>query len=292
MPSLDLSPKYGLLKQELQIFLEKHFGEEAYMLVRLLLEKWEKKSKEVEEFVLSEAEMELLNGRVKRLLSHEPIQYILGKGHFYGRDFFLTPDVLIPRRETEELLVWVRDSIRKEAHFANPRILDIGTGSGCLPISLELELKEKGIESSISAMDISSQALEIAKRNAAHFHAQAHFFEGDILTMDADSFGEWEVILSNPPYVPESEKALISQRVKAHEPGLALFVPDDDPLKFYKKITDLASSNLSKGGFLFFEIHEDFGEEMIQLLQEKGFREVLLKKDMQGKDRMLRGRKI
>ena len=289
MEELDFPAKYSLIKQKLRFLLDKHFGEEAYMLERLLLEEWEQKNISQGDFELKVEEVEELRSRVKRLRNEEPIQYILGKGHFYGRDFWVNPSVLIPRRETEELLLWVRESIKKEGN-TGLKILDIGTGTGCLPISLELELKEIGIESKVSGMDVSSAALAVAQENAALLESQVEFLEEDILNMEAEDFGEWDLILSNPPYVPDSEKSVIAKRVKEHEPGLALFVPDDDPLQFYKKITQLASSNLRKGGFLFFEIHEDYGKEMIQLLEEYGFQEIVLKKDMQGKDRMIRGR--
>ena len=289
MEELNFSSKYSLIKQELRFLLDKHYGEEAYMLERLLLEEWDQKNISEGDFDLGKEEIEELSGRVKRLLNEEPIQYILGKGHFYGRDFLVNPSVLIPRRETEELLVWVRNSIKQEGK-SGLKILDIGTGTGCLPISLELELKEIGIESEVSGMDVSPEALKVARENAALFASQVDFLEADILKLKAEDLGEWDLIISNPPYVPDSEKAVIAERVKAHEPGLALFVPDEDPLRFYKKITQLASSNLKEGGLLFFEIHEDYGKEMIQLLEEYGFQEVLLKKDMQGKDRMIRGR--
>ncbi|MEL6250585.1 MAG: peptide chain release factor N(5)-glutamine methyltransferase [Bacteroidota bacterium] len=289
MEELNFSSKYSLIKQKLRFLLDKRFGEEAYMLERLLLEKWNQKNISEGDFELKKEEVEELSSRVKRLFEEEPIQYILEKGHFYGRDFLVNTSVLIPRRETEELLAWVRNSIKQEGK-TGLKILDIGTGTGCLPISLELELKEIGIESEVSGMDVSSDALKIARENAALFESQVAFLEADILKMEAEELGEWDLIMSNPPYVPDSEKAIIPARVKAHEPGLALFVPDDDPLRFYKKITHLANSNLSEGGLLFFEIHEDYGKEMIELLEEYEFQEIILKKDMQGKDRMIRGR--
>lgn len=287
MEELDFPAKYSLTKQKVHFLLDQHFGEEAYMLARLLLETWDEKFISQPDFELEQVEIEALRSRVKRLLKDEPIQYILGKAHFYGRDFLVNPSVLIPRRETEELLVWVRDSIKK-AGMAEPNILDIGTGSGCLPISLELELKELGIKSEVSGMDISHTALEVARENAALFKSAVNFKEGDILNKEAGALGEWDIILSNPPYVPEAEKEIIAKRVKDHEPGLALFVPDKDPLRFYKKITQLASSHLSPAGLLFFEIHEDYGKEMIELLERYGFTEIMLKKDMQGKDRLIR----
>ena len=289
MEELDFSSKYSLTKQKVRFLLDKYFGEEAYMLERLLLEEWDKKNISQGDFELNEEEIEELSSRVKRLLNEEPIQYILGKGHFYGRDFLVNPSVLIPRRETEELLVWVRNSIKQEGK-SGLKILDIGTGTGCLPISLELELKEIGVESQVSGIDVSPEALTVAKENTALFDSQVRFLEADILNMKAEDLGEWDMIMSNPPYVPDSEKEIIAKRVKDHEPGLALFVPDDDPLRFYRKITQLASSNLSEAGLLFFEIHEDYGNEMIELLEVHGFQEVVLKKDMQGKDRMIRAR--
>lgn len=291
MSDLNFPQKHGQIQQKLRFILEERFGEEAYMLERLLLEDFTAKKLVEPEEVIASPNIEGLESKVNRLLHDEPIQYILGKAHFYGRDFTVNPSVLIPRRETEELMVWIREDLKKRKHQAPFRILDIGTGSGCIPISLSLELRELGIEAEVWGMDISEKALTVARDNNQLFEANCQFFTDNILEIDKNKLNKWDIIISNPPYVPQAEKKVIAPRVKEHEPGLALFVPDEDPLRFYKKISELASNCLQPGGHLYFEIHEDFGKEMEELLASIGFDEILLKRDMQGKDRMIKGRK-
>lgn len=228
---------------------------------------------------------------VRRLLANEPIQYITGIAHFYGREFFVDPSVLIPRRETEELVEWVAGSsrIQQAGDKAQPiSVLDIGTGSGCIPISLALELKDRSPD--ITALDVSEDALAVARKNAATLGASVAFQHLDVLTARPDAFDGLDVIVSNPPYVRHSEKESLAPHVRDHEPGLALFVEDADPLLFYREIARLGQHWLQPGGSLFFEINEQFGQEVVALLEATGYHSVELRQDLAGKDRMVMGR--
>ena len=233
------------------------------------------------EVTLSPEEMSVMNQIVLRLKNHEPIQYILGETEFYGLPFYSVPGVLIPRPETEELVQW----IIQENGLAKATILDIGTGTGCIAISLRKNIQQ----SNVFACDISAICLETASRNAALNSAEVSVFTYDILNgTPENSFPEFDVIVSNPPYIRETEKLQMEKNVLDFEPELALFVSDDDPLVFYKRIAEFAKKHLKKGGFLYFEINEAFGLECSKMLQEKGFSEITLKKDIPGKDRMIR----
>ena len=219
---------------------------------------------------------------VSRLKNHEPIQYILGETEFYGLPFYSVPGVLIPRPETEELVQW----IIQENELLAPNILDIGTGTGCIAISLSKNISE----STVIACDISPVCIETASRNADLNSAQVSVFEYNILTGAPEvSFPELEVIVSNPPYIRETEKLLMEKNVLDFEPELALFVPDEKPLLFYERIADFALSHLKNRGKLYFEINEAYGNECSQMLRQKGFSDIELKKDINGKDRMIRG---
>lgn len=222
---------------------------------------------------------QFLNG-LDRLSRQEPWQHVLGYAWFFGRKFLVSPDVLIPRPETEELVDLILKSKQGPC-----RLLDIGTGSGCIPVTIQLERPHWHI----SALDISSKALEIARQNAAQFDLPINFMAMDILS-DLPQ-GSWDVIVSNPPYVKQKEAELMEANVLDYEPHLALFVPDHDPLFFYRRIADIASQVLVPGGLLFFEINEFHGQEMYALLAEYDFLEISLMQDMQGKDRMMRALK-
>ena len=218
---------------------------------------------------------------VARLKNHEPIQYILEMTEFYGLPFHTVPGVLIPRPETEELVQW----IIVDNQLEQPTILDIGTGTGCIPVSLRKNIPH----STILACDISPVCVETARRNAQLNEVEILGFEYDILTQIPEfDFPKLDIIVSNPPYVLESEKLHMEKNVLNFEPELALFVPDDDPLIFYKRIADFAKIHLKIGGQLYFEINESFGPECLSMLQQKGFSKVILKKDIHGKDRMIR----
>lgn len=221
---------------------------------------------------------------LSQLKQERPIQHILGKAHFCELEFRVDENVLIPRPETEELVYWIINEVQKGDPREEVKILDIGTGSGCIAISLAKNLPN----AKVYALDISKKALQIAGENAMDNGVDIVFLEADILSLEGlkDKF---DVIVSNPPYVRELEKLEMKNNVVEHEPGLALFVSDGDPLIFYKKITRFSLSHLKKGGVLFFEINQYLGEEMKQLLEAENFSEIELRKDMFGNDRMLKG---
>ena len=236
------------------------------------------------DFLITEKNLIDLKNIVKRLQKEEPVQYILGNTEFYGLTFLVNKNTLIPRTETEELVAWVLDEIKVLTNnkITELSILDIGTGTGCIPISLAKNLTSLNI----SAIDISPEALLIAKQNAILNKVTIEFIELDIL--NAESLPqEYDVIISNPPYVRELEKEEIKNNVLENEPHLALFVADENPLIFYNKIADLAKKQLSENGMLFFEINQYLGKETINMLVKKGFKNIQLKKDLFGNDRMI-----
>jgi len=221
---------------------------------------------------------------IERLKNHEPIQYIIGKTEFYGLPFKLSNNVLIPRPETEELVDWMISKF--ESQKSKIRVLDIGTGSGCIAISLAKNLPD----CKIVALDVSSEALKVAKENAKLNNVEVKFIEADILNwnLELDNL-EFDVIVSNPPYVRALEKNQMKKNVLDFEPHLALFVEDEDSLLFYRKITQLTNKILKPKGQLYFEINEHLGKEMVKLLRENGFEEIELKSDIFGKDRIIKG---
>jgi protein-(glutamine-N5) methyltransferase, release factor-specific len=215
---------------------------------------------------------------VESMKEYRPIQYILGETEFYGLCFELSEDVLIPRPETEELVEWISGSIKKPA-----RILDIGTGSGCIAVALA----KNNPHVHVSALDISNEALNVARRNAELNDVKIDFIRMDILNEKPD--GCWDLIVSNPPYIVPSEKMAMLPNVLKYEPFSALFVPEENPLLFYERIAGLGLKNLTENGALFFEINPLYSSEMIELLKGKGYRNIELKKDISGKDRMIKG---
>ncbi|HWS01673.1 MAG TPA: peptide chain release factor N(5)-glutamine methyltransferase [Prolixibacteraceae bacterium] len=224
---------------------------------------------------------EILN----RLLAHEPIQYILGETEFYGLKIAVSPGVLIPRSETEELVDWI---ITEEKEHCK-RLLDIGTGSGCIPIALDRNMDLEKAE----GWDISEDALQMARINAEKNKSRVQFLLQNIFeTAGIPESAKWDVIVSNPPYVLREESALMRKNVVDYEPHLALFVPDTDPLLFYRAIAGFASVHLEKHGRLYFEINENQGKQTVHLLEEYGFKDIVIKKDLQGKERMIRAGKI
>jgi release factor glutamine methyltransferase len=229
---------------------------------------------------ISETQIKAFEAAVSALLAGRPIQYITGKSWFMGEPYLVNEQVLIPRPETEELVDWVIEyaAIKGKAL----RILDIGTGSGCIAIAIKKALPE----AIVSAIDISSSALKIAEANASALKADIEFIALDILNT-AFLPGQYDVIVSNPPYIPMQEIKNMELQVTDHEPNIALFVPDEDPLVFYKAITRLAKLHLSSNGQLFFEIHYDQGDAMITLLNEMHFH-AELRADVFEKDRMVR----
>lgn len=211
------------------------------------------------------------------LKAQKPIQYLLGEAFFYGSAFKVNEAVLIPRPETEELVDWIL-----EEKMPAPSVIDFGTGTGCIAISLKKHLKD----ASVTAVDISEEAIRTASENALINQTEVSFVHADILTFQSET--KFDIIVSNPPYITEKERAEMQQNVLAHEPHLALFVTDERPLVFYEAVADFALGNLKESGSLFFEINEYMSKETIQMLRDKSFVFIELRKDMQGKDRMIR----
>lgn len=237
------------------------------------------------DFKIDELELSILKNALKRLKKEEPIQYIIGKTEFYGYPFLVDENTLIPRPETEELVEWVLQEVEswKLDNRKAISILDIGTGTGCIPISLAKNLPE----TNISAIDVSKNALKVANKNARLNKVNVNFIELDILNTK-NLPQQYNIIISNPPYVRELEKAEIQKNVLKNEPHLALFVSDENPLVFYNKIADLAKDYLSKNGLLFFEINEYLGKETVDMLKYKGFNNIELRKDLFKNDRMIK----
>ena len=220
-----------------------------------------------------------LNNILTRLKSYEPLQYIIGETRFSGLPFEVTPSVLIPRPETEELV----EQVILDNADQKIKILDIGTGSGCIAITLQIDMPE----SNVTAWDISADALDVARENAQQLGANVNFVKQDAL--NAKPEGEWDVIVSNPPYICEKEKKDMAVNVLEHEPHTALFVPDADPLLFYRAITRLAVQTLNKGGRLYFEINPIYADDTCRMMQAEGMTAVELRSDMYGKQRMAKG---
>jgi len=227
---------------------------------------------------LSDDEVSKWDALLKELELLKPIQYIFGHTYFYGLDFEVNENTLIPRPETEELVEWI---IHENKNRGQVKILDIGTGSGCIAISLAKNLPD----AQVFAIDVSADALAVAKRNSESNSVNVTFLQQDILA--AETLPEqFDVIVSNPPYVRNLEKAEIKQNVLDYEPHLALFVDDNDALVFYRKIALLAKANLPKNGKLYFEINQYLGKETTGMLEDFGFTNVVLRKDIYGNDRM------
>jgi len=232
---------------------------------------------------LSNSQQTRLNEIITELRNYRPIQYILGETEFYGLLFKVGPGILIPRSETEELVDWI---VKDNNQNNSLRILDIGTGSGCIAVALAKNLPVPIIE----AMDISESALKYASQNAASNNCLITILKQDILSGQNKTDPCYDLIVSNPPYIPESDKISILPNVLEYEPHLALFVPDSDPLLFYIKIMDFALLAGKPGCKLYFEIHEKYGKEIQELFEKKGFEDILIRHDIHGKDRMARGR--
>jgi release factor glutamine methyltransferase len=231
--------------------------------------------------IISHEEEEKADKLIERLLTHEPLQYILGTAHFYGLDLSVTPAVLIPRPETEELVSLI---IKENQYGKQLHILDVGTGSGCIAITLG-EVLDTGV---VYGLDVSEAALEVAHNNSLKYGQgiqwlQANIFE-DKIKIPAHSL---DIVVSNPPYVLETEKEQMRRNVLEHEPHLALFVPDNDPLLYYKRIAEVAKKLLKPGGKLYFEINEQFAEQLVEMLQKQKYQEVKASKDIFDKDRFV-----
>lgn len=239
------------------------------------------------DFIIVDDQLLELKNIIKRLQKEEPIQYIIGNTEFFGLPFQVNEHTLIPRPETEELVEWILNEVKQLQILSNHKlkILDIGTGTGCIPISLAKNLKN--VE--VSAIDVSKKALKIAQQNALLNNVEIHFLEVDILKAYQLPL-QYDIIVSNPPYVRELEKVEIKNNVLLNEPHLALFVDNDNPLIFYNKITDLAKQHLTTNGLLFFEINQYLGNETLEMIRQKGFQNTVLKKDLFNNDRMVKAK--
>jgi release factor glutamine methyltransferase len=233
--------------------------------------------------ILSPDQNQRLKVAIEALQRHEPVQYITGNSWFYGMELLVNKNVLIPRPETEELVEWI---VQDASHRHRLHLLDVGTGSGCIPLALKKSLPD----ALVSAIDVSEGALEVARSNAARHRLDISFHLMDALDpAQLAALPEFDRIVSNPPYITQSEQKTMQELVWGFEPSLALFVPDNDALLFYRHISIMAKGKLLPGGALYFEINEALGKEVVALMEELGFREVTLKQDMFGKDRMVKG---
>ncbi|MBA4167677.1 MAG: peptide chain release factor N(5)-glutamine methyltransferase [Chitinophagaceae bacterium] len=234
------------------------------------------------ESVLSDESFNTLNKYISALNDHEPVQYVLGEAWFSGMKFYVNKNVLIPRPETEELVQWIID---ENGSVNKVRIFDAGTGSGCIPVALKKKLQN----SDVSCCDISEAALAVAKTNARGLYADIEFLLIDVLDHNAwNSISLVDIIVSNPPYIPWKEKLSMQKNVVAHEPHQALFVEDNDPLVFYKALAEMGRKKLRFPGKIYVEIHEDLAGETAEVFRLAGYNTIEIKKDMQGKDRMIR----
>ncbi len=236
------------------------------------------------EAVFSEAQYAQWQSAAKRLLASEPIQYVTGKAWFRDLEITIRPGALIPRPESEELVDWVIEELNS---IKSPSILDIGTGSGCLALSLSSELST----ANVSAIDISDEALAIAKENANALQLSVQFEKLDVLRASNEQYANLDAIICNPPYIPNSESSEMETHVTGHEPALALFVDDASPVVFYYKVSELGLGWLKKDAWLFFEIHENYGAEVVRLMEADGYLDVSLRTDLSGRDRMVAGKR-
>lgn len=243
------------------------------------------------QFPLSKSQLQLLNTYTVLLLQHTPVQYVLHEAWFAGMHLYVDKNVLIPRPETEELVLWVMEESQNlpagqtGSKVKSQKVLDIGTGSGCIPVAL----KKKMPVLDVSALDVSEGALAVAQKNAATQNTDITFYQLDILNKSKwDTLPVFDIIVSNPPYIKQSEAKDMRNNVLTHEPHLALFVPNEDALLFYRTIAEFGLTHLNEGGMLFFEINETLGNEAQQLLRDYNYTQIELRKDMQGKDRMIK----
>jgi release factor glutamine methyltransferase len=255
----------------------------SLLVLTELLDKSKAQLKAFPETEIIKTQAERITQILTELKTGKPIQYILGHTEFYGLPFKVNPSVLIPRPETEELVQWILQSVNTSVK----NILDIGTGSGCIAVTLKKHLPNV----KVYAMDISPTALQTARQNAELNQVEVDFIEADILNITDIDLPVFDIIVSNPPYVTQTDKARMHQNVTGFEPHTALFVPEEDPLLFYNAIADFAQKLLIGNGQLFFEINESYGEQTVNLLANKLFTNIELKKDLPGRDRMIRAEK-
>lgn len=235
-------------------------------------------SKNMDEPLLTESNLNTIIPVLERLATGEPYQYIIGEVEFYGCKLKVDERVLIPRPETEELC----ELVLQENDTLKPlNVIDLGTGSGCIPIAL----KSKAPAWQVSAVEVDEGALSLAKQNATLNNLEINFHQFDILNSCLSSLSSYNLIVSNPPYIAEKEANTIKENVLVHEPHLALFISDTDPLLFYRKMLDIGLKSLEKGGRFYFEFNEQYGPEMKSLMEAKGYSDIRIVKDLSGKDR-------
>jgi release factor glutamine methyltransferase len=241
-------------------------------------------------FEISEEDVQKWKAIISELKTEKPIQYIIGETWFYDSKFYVNEHTLIPRPETEELVDWIVSKFPKTHNPKPITVLDIGTGTGCIPISIKKNIPQ----AEVFAIDVSEEALKVAKRNAVENKVEVNFILQNILevenllTFDFRLSTKLDIIVSNPPYVRNLEKEEIKKNVLEYEPHLALFVEDNDALLFYRKIAQLAKESLTENGLLFFEINQYLGKETVELLEQLGFKNIELRKDIYGNDRMVK----
>ena len=250
--------------------------------------KWERRNNQNE---LEEVYAGQLKNHLQELLQHKPVQYVLNEAWFYKMKFFVNENVLIPRPETEELVEWIVGDVQcgmydvpcKDSTSNTLNILDVGTGSGCIPISLKKELPL----SNVTSLDVSKKALNVAKKNAAALQAEIDFLQVDFLNeKNWNTLLQYDIIVSNPPYIPIQKKNILQKNVADFEPALALFVLDNHPFIFYEKMATFAQTNLKKTGRIYVEVHEEYAQNIKSIFENAGFYAVI-KKDIYGKERMV-----
>jgi protein-(glutamine-N5) methyltransferase, release factor-specific len=273
---------FKLAKQLSAIYDEREAANIADMVIEKITGKTKSQRIIDKEEMLPAGHLLRLQGYTKRLLQHEPVQYVVGEAWFAGMKFFVDANVLIPRPETEELVELIIKEV-KHKPGKNTLLLDIGTGSGCIPVAL----KKKNQSFNITAIDVSEGALQVAIKNADGLNANITFMRLNFLNEDEwEQLPQFDIIVSNPPYIQQGEQIQMNENVTRYEPHLALFVPDDDALLFYKKIAFFGRQHLIPGGKIFVEINEALGEKTKNLFTANGYNAGLYK-DLQGKDRML-----
>jgi release factor glutamine methyltransferase len=274
---------------------------EAVIMADMLLEHFTSFSKgdrlmNKEADLTQEQEVAIHKG-VERLLKHEPIQYIMNKCWFYGMELFVDPSVLIPRPETEELVAWIINDVRSAGYNVFSRgtadadetdllkILEVGTGSGCIALALKKAMPQ----AEVWGCDLSEEALNVARRNGSALDIRVDFQGLNFLDqLQQKQLPTVNILVSNPPYIPIRDKDLMNKNVVEHEPHTALFVPDEDPLIFYRALAKFASSRLHENGSIYMEIHEDLGNDVVRLFSDEGYNKIELRKDMQQKNRMVK----
>ncbi len=270
----------------IQTLTPSHGEGEAQSIARLLFEDLLDWKKGQRDRPLNDRQLQLFEAAKQRLLAGEPLQYITERADFYGLVLKVSPSVLIPRPETEELVEWVLDQRRDYGNAVS--IIDIGTGSGCIPLAI----KDNWPQAQVHGLDVSREALAVARGNAETLQLDVNWIEQSILDENRwTDLPSMDIIISNPPYIPYQEADLMPDSVKEHEPSLALFIEDEDPLLFYRRIMELALVKLKSNGLLFFECNEFNAQDVHRLGEQLGFQDTELRKDLQGKWRMWKGRR-